>query len=162
MQPVPFSMYQSTPTIFSKRLIKGATDWSQYAAVPVEANVSLLAISPTGGSGILNLVDANGLTYSYNYFFYPNSSRLTFYADIPGRHTMSFVGGISSNPVVIDVTGTMTMTYAPTSNYNPPMSNYPGYNNPYIYTGPQAGPLNFLLPRKTKQHFIALGMAAAL
>jgi hypothetical protein len=63
--------------------------------------------------GILNLVDANGQTYSYNYFFYPNTSRLTFFADTPGRHTMSFaVGGISSNPVVIDVTGTVTMTYA--------------------------------------------------
>ncbi len=141
MQPVPFSMYKSNPTYSENDSlwIKGATDWSQYAAVPVGANVSLLAISAIGGSGILNLVDANGQTYSYNYFFYPNGSRLTFYADTPGRHTMSFaVGGISSNPVVIDVIGTVTMTYAPTSNYNLPISNYLGYNNPYTYTGPQA------------------------
>jgi hypothetical protein len=141
MQQVPFSMYKSNPTYSENDSlwIKGSTDWSQYAVVPVGANVSLLAISPKGGSGILNLAYANGQAYSYNYFFYPNSSRLTFYADTPGRHTMSFVvGGLSSNPVVIDVTGTVTMTYVPTNNYNPPMSNYPGYNNPYTYTGPQA------------------------
>jgi len=141
MQPVPFSMYKSNPTYLrnDSLWIKGSTDWSQYAVVPVGANVTLLAISATGGSGILNLVDANGQTYSYNYFFYPNSSRLTFYADAPGRHTMSFVvGGISSNPVVIDVTGTVTMTYTPTSNYYPPTINYPGSYSPYYYTGPQA------------------------
>jgi hypothetical protein len=141
MQPVPFSMYKSNPTYLrnDSLWIKGSTDWSQYAAVPVGANVSLLAISPTGGSGILNLVDSTGQTYSYNYFFYPNSSRLTFYADAPGRHTMSFVvGGISSNPVVIDVTGTVTMTYTPTSNYYPPTINYPGSYSPYYYSNPQS------------------------
>jgi hypothetical protein len=41
-------------------------------------------------------------------------------------------GGVSSNPVVIDVTGTMTMTYAP-NNYYPPVTSYPGYYNPYTY-----------------------------
>jgi len=140
MQPVPFSMYKSNPTYSGSDSlwIKGSTDWSQYAEVPVGANVSLLAISPTGGSGILNLVDANGQTYSYNYFLYPNS-QLTFYADTPGRHTMSFVvGGISSNPVVIDVIGTVAMTYIPTSNYYPPTINYPGTHSPYSYVGPQA------------------------
>ncbi len=140
MQPVPFSQYQSSSTYSGSNSlwIKGATAWSQYAVVPVGANVSLLAISPSGGSGTLNFVDSNGQTYSYNYFFYP-VSQLNFYADIPGRHTVSFViGGISSNPVVIDVTGTATMTYAPTNNYFPPASNYPGYYYPGIYNSPQA------------------------
>lgn len=140
MQSVPFSQYQSNPTYSGSNSlwIKGTTSWSQYASVPVGSNVLLLAISPAGGSGLLNFVDSNGQTYSYNYFFYPNSL-LTFYADSPGRHTISFViGGVSSNPVVIDVTGTVTMTYSPANNYYPPMSSYPGYYNPYAYNGPQA------------------------
>jgi hypothetical protein len=143
MQPVPFSQYQSNPTYSGSNSlwIKGTTAWSQYAVVPVGANVSLLAISPTGGSGVLNFVDSNGQTYSYNYFFYP-VSQLNFYADTPGRHTISFVvGGITSNPVVIDVTGTMTMTYAPTNSYYPPISSYPSYYspiNPISYNDPQA------------------------
>jgi len=155
MQAVPFAQYQSSPTYSESNSLwaKGSTDWSQYVVVPVGANVSLLAISPKGGSGTLNLVDANGQTYSYNYFFYPKS-QLSFYADAPGRHTLSFsIGGITSNPVVIDVTGTVSMTYnpvnnyfPPTSNYNPqtigyyspPISNYPGYYEPYSYNGPQA------------------------
>jgi hypothetical protein len=104
-----------------------------------------LTISPIEGRGTLNLVDSDGKIYSYNYFFYTNS-RLTFYADSPERHTLYFVvGGVSSNPVVIDVTGTVTMTYnpisnyyPPASNYYPPTSNYPGYYEPYSYNGPQA------------------------
>jgi hypothetical protein len=37
MQPIPFSMYKSSPTYSENDSlwIKGATDWSQYAAVPV-------------------------------------------------------------------------------------------------------------------------------
>lgn len=143
MQSVPFSQYQSNPTYSGSNSlwVKGTTAWSQYAVVPVGANVSLLAISPNGGSGVLNFVDSNGQTYSYNYFFYP-VSLLNFYADTPGRHTISFVtGGITSNPVVIDVAGTMTMTYAPTNNYYPPISSYPSYYNPInpiSYNNPQA------------------------
>ncbi len=144
MQAVPFARYQSSPTYSGNNSlwIKGATDWSQYAVVPMGSTVSLLAVSPIEGSGTLNLVDSDGKSYSYNYFFYANS-QLTFYADSPGRHTLSFVvGGISSNPVVIDVTGTVTMTYNPatnpTSNYYPPTLNYPGYYEPYSINGPQA------------------------
>jgi hypothetical protein len=141
MQSVPFSQYQSNPTYGGSNSlwIKGSTAWSQYAVVPVGANVPLLAISPSGGgSGLLNIVDSNGQTNSYNFFFYPNS-QLSFYAGTPGRYTLSFVlGGATSNPVVIEVAGTMTMTYNPTGNYYPPISNYPGYYNPYYYPGPQA------------------------
>ena len=144
MQLVPFSQYQSSPTYGGSNSlwIKGATAWSQYAIVPMGSNVPLLAISPMGGgSGLLNIVDSNGQTYSYNYFFYPDS-QLSFYADTPGRHTLTLViGNVTSNPVVIDVAGTLTMTYNPTgqtSNYYPPISNYPGYYEPYYYNGPQA------------------------
>ena len=142
MQQVPYSTYQSTAS-GNALWIQGATDWSQYAVVPQGSMVSLLAISP-GGSGNLILVDASGQNHSY--FFYP-VSQLGFYADVPGRHVLSFIaGGVASNPVIIDVSGTVTMTYNPTSNYYPPETNnpvkslesYPGYNVPFDGNAPQA------------------------
>ena len=125
MQSVPYSQYQFDPafTGANSLWIKGATDWAQYAVVPQGATVSLLVISPTGGSGPLNFVDSDGQTYTHNYFFYPNSL-LTFYADKIGRHMLSFaVNGQSSNQVAIDVIGTYTQS-----------SNYPG-NYPEYYPG---------------------------
>jgi hypothetical protein len=143
MQSVPFSQYQSNPTYAGSNSlwIKGATAWSQYAIVPVGATVQLLAISPSGGgSGLLNVAYSNGQANSYSYFFYPNSL-LSFYAGTPGQYTLTFViGGAASNPVVIDVAGTMTMSYNPAGNYNPQTSNYPGYYPGYYvpYNDPQA------------------------
>lgn len=142
MQSVPFSQYQANPTSSASNSlwIRGSTAWSQYAAVPVGANISLLAISPMGGgSGALNIMGSNGQTYNYNYFFYP-SNLLYFNAIAPGRYTLSFaIGGAASNPVVIDVAGTMTMTYNPTAN-NPTISNPIVNYSPAInsYSNPQA------------------------
>jgi hypothetical protein len=133
MQSIPYSQYQSNPAYAEANSlwIKGTQDWSQYATVPMGALVSLLAISPAGGSGTLNFADADGQTYSYNYFFYPNSL-LTFYADRPGRHTLSFVlNGKASNQVVIDVTG----NYTPPTNYMPSPNYYPGSYPGYYYPG---------------------------
>ncbi len=130
MQPVPYSQYQSSPAYTGANFlwIKGATAWTQYAAVPQGATVSLFAISPTGGSGSLTFVDSDGQTYSHNYIFYPNSL-LTFYASTIGRHTLSFaINGLSSNQVVIDVVGG---TYTQPSN-NPWY--YPGYYPSNYYT----------------------------
>lgn len=59
---------------------------------------------------------------------------------------MSFIiGGIASNPVVIDVTGTTTQTYTPPTNYYPLTSNYmlDYYGNYPRYYNPQAA-LDFL------------------
>jgi hypothetical protein len=101
--------------------------------------VSLLAISPSGASGNFILVDSNGQNITYSYFFYP-TSQLGFYADAPGRHMLSFiVGGVASNSVIIDVSGTVTMTYSPLTN-NPVKSlvSYPGYNVPLDSNAPQA------------------------
>ena len=128
MQPVPYSQYQFDPSFTGANSlwIKGATDWAQYAVVPQGATVSLLVISPTGGSGSLNFLDSDGQTYSHNYFFYPNSL-FTFYADKIGRHMLSFaVNGQSSNQVVIDVIG----TYTQSSNYP---GSYPEYYPGYYY-----------------------------
>jgi hypothetical protein len=135
MQPVPYSQYQFDPafTGANSLWIKGATDWAQYAAVPQGATVSLLVVSPTGGSGPLNFLDSDGQIYIHNYFFYPNSL-LTFYADKIGRHMLSFaINGQSSNQVVIDVIG----TYPQSSNYPGIYPEYyPGYYYPqYYYPG---------------------------
>jgi len=145
MQQVPYSTYQSTAS-GNALWIQGATDWSQYAVVPQGTMVSLLAISPNEGSGNVILVDSSGQNYTYSYFFYP-TSQLGFYADAPGRHTLSFIaGGAASNTVVIDVSGTVTITYTPTANYYPPLTNNPvkslesnpGYNVPFDSNAPQA------------------------
>lgn len=133
MQAVPFSQYKGNQTYTggNSLWIMGKTAWSQYAVVPIGANVQILAISTSSGSGILKIVDSNGLTYSNNYFFYP-SSLLSFYAATPGRYTITFVvGDVSSNPIIVDVPGTMTITYNPANNYNLPP-------NPSDFTGPQA------------------------
>ena len=121
-QPVPFALYQSSSAYNAGNSlwIKGSSNWTQYAAVPLGSTVSLIAVSPAGGSGDLVLVDAGGQTSNYNYYFYPYS-QLTFYAYKPGRHTLSFTtGGIASNTVVVDVAGVS----ASTSSY--PVAAYPG------------------------------------
>jgi hypothetical protein len=135
MQSVPYSQYQSSPayTGANSLWIKGATTWTQYAVVPQGATVSLLAISPAGGSGFLA---SDGKTDSNNYVFYP-SSLLTFYAGTIGRHTLSFaINGQSSNQVVLDVVvGTYTQPSNTPENYP---GYYPGYypeNYPGYYPG---------------------------
>ncbi len=122
-QPVPFEQYLSTPSYASRNSlwIQGQTNWTQYAVVPQGAVVTLIAAAPIGGNGYLNFVNSDGQSYRYNFFFYPYS-QLTFYADMPGRHTLSFdIAGTSSNPVTIDVTG----NYEPQSRL-PLASYYPG------------------------------------
>ena len=123
-QPVNYAQYAASPsyTGSSSLWVQGSTSWTQYAVVPQGAIVNLLAVTPTADSGYLYFTDSDGQTYTYNDFFYPYS-RLTFYADIPGRHVFYFVvNGMVSNQVIIDVTG----TYTPPSNYLPPAHN-PGY-----------------------------------
>ena len=118
MQQVPYSTYQSTAS-GNALWIQGATDWSQYAVVPQGSMVSLLAISPNEGSGNLILVDSRGQNYTIATSFIPSAS-LASMQMLPGRHTLSFIaGGVASNPVVIDVSGTVTMTYTPTAELLP-------------------------------------------
>lgn len=141
MQPVNYATYQSNPmyTQSNSLWIQGTNSWTQYAVVPQGATVPLIAITPSGGTGNLYFMDATGLTYTYNYYFYPYS-QMTFYADVPGRHTIYFVvNGKTSNQVVIDVTG----TYVPPTNYYPPRyyaydygyGYFPGYFPSYYFPG---------------------------
>jgi hypothetical protein len=96
--------------------------------------VSLLSIAPTGGIGDFVLYDASGQKVDYNYFLYP-TSRLGFYADAPGRHTLSFiVNGVASNSVIIDVSGTVTATYSPAgASYSQPLTSSSDYLGNYYY-----------------------------
>jgi hypothetical protein len=158
MQQVSYPTYQSTAS-GNALWIQGARDWSQYAVVPQGSMVSLLATTPNGGSGNLILVDASGQNYSY--FFYP-VSQLGFYADVPGRHALSFVAdGVASNIVVIDVSGTVTMTYDPASEYYPPkiynsvksLENYPGYNVRFDSNAPQGALDNAALNKVNQKMF---------
>ncbi len=131
-QEVPYSQFMSNPsnTGMNTLWIQSATSWAQYATVPQGASVSLIAISPSGGSGYLNEMHPDGTMSSSNFYFYPGSSRMNFYADAIGRHILSFViNGKVSNAVIIDVTG----TYVPPSNYLPPRYYYPYYG--YGYPG---------------------------
>lgn len=128
MQAVPYSQYISNPTNAGISLwIRGATDWTQYAVIPMGATLTLLAVSPLGGSGYLNEIRPDGTTYNSNFYFYPYSL-LTFYADTVGRHILSFgINGQSSNTVIIDVSG----TYMPPPNYYLSPVYYPAYYNGY-------------------------------
>ena len=134
-QAVPYSRYQASTNLSGNTLwIQGTTDWAQYAVVPQGSTVSLIAISTVEGIGNLNFKDYDGQIYGNNFYFYPDS-HLTFYADNPGRYTLSFVSGNkSSNAVVIDVTG----VYTPPSNYLPTPMAYNSAYNPYSYNNPQA------------------------
>ena len=150
MQQVPYPTYQSTAS-GNALWIQGATDWSQYAAIPQRTMVSLLAISPNEGNGNLILVDSSGQNYTYSYFFYP-TSQLGFYADAPGRHTLSYiVGGVESNSVIVDVSGTVTKTYPPMTN-SPVKSlgSYSGYDIPFDSNAPQAA-LDYKAANKENQ-----------
>ncbi len=65
---------------------------------------------------------------------------MTFYADLPGRHILSFtVNGVKSNQVIIDVAG----TYTP-NNYLPPRYTNYGYGlSPYYGYGSYPGFFGF-------------------
>lgn len=160
MQQVPYSMYQSTAS-GNALWIQGATDWSQYAVVPQGMMVSLLAISPNKGSGSVFLVDSSGQNHTYIHPIYP-TSQFSFYADAPGRHTLSFVvDGHASNPVVIDVSGTVAITYTPAADSHPPstknpaksLESYPGYNVPFDSNAPQAALDNMAANRVNQKMF---------
>lgn len=134
-QAVQYSRYQASTNLSGNTLwIQGTTDWAQYAVVPQGSTVPLVAISYVEGIGNLNFKDYDGQIYNYNFYFYPDN-QLTFYADRPGRHVLSFASGnVSSNAVVIDVTGVYT---PPNNNLPTPITYYSAYNNPYAYN-PQA------------------------
>ena len=93
LQAVPYSQYQSNGyrAEGNSLWIQGTPNWVQYAEVPQGASVTLMAVSPTGGSGYLSEI-FNGTAYNSNFYFYRNS-QLTFYADAIGQHNRAHPAG---------------------------------------------------------------------
>lgn len=126
--------------------IQETPSWTQYVEVAQGATVTLIAVSPAGGSGYLSEIH-NGTTYNSNFYFYPDSI-LTFYADTIGQHVLSFtISGQSSDQVTINVIAyvppqcypTLYNYYEPynylTPNYYPQSYYYPGLHYPYYEFG---------------------------
>jgi hypothetical protein len=107
MQAVPYSQYQNyaTYTGGNSLWIQGSSSWTQYAKVPQGSSLSLLATSSVGGNGYLYEIYPDGKLSKNNFYFFPGSSQISFYADSIGQHAMLFViDGQVSNAIVIDVT----------------------------------------------------------
>jgi hypothetical protein len=121
MQAVPYSQYQyyATYTGGNSLWIQGSTSWTQYAKVPQWSSLSLLATSSVGGNGYLYEISPDGKLSKNDFYFFPGSSQISFYADSIGQHAMLFViDGQVSNAIVIDVT-----SYSPS--YQQPGPSYP-------------------------------------
>lgn len=114
---ITYSQYQSYATYTGQNSlwIQGPASWTQYAAVPQGASLSLLAVSPSGGYGYLYEIYPDGTLDKQGYYFYPYD-QISFYADQEGQHLLMYViEGQPSNIVVIDV-----VSYQP----QPPIYNY--------------------------------------
>jgi hypothetical protein len=131
-QSLPYSQYQANannaavPSLW----IQGVGSWTQYVEVPQGAILSLIAVSPAGGSGYLSEIH-NGTTYNSSSYFYRNSL-LTFYADVIGQHVLSFtINGQSINQVTINVRAYVPPQYCLTPNYYRQSYYYPRLHYPY-------------------------------
>lgn len=132
-QAVPYSQYQtySTYTGGNSLWIEGTTSWTQYATVPQGSSLTILAITPIGGSGYLYEIRPDGQLIKNYYYFYPGSSQISFYADTIGQHILLFsIGSQLSNAIDIDVVANVAA-------YNPLSSQQTAYQQPG-YTQPIA------------------------
>jgi hypothetical protein len=131
MQAVLYSQYLSNPIYKQSNSlwIQGSTSWSQYAAVPQGAVLSIIAISSTGGNGYLYEIYPDGKSISNNYYFFPGANLIGFYADTVGQHTLLIsVNGQVSSQVIIDVAGSQPTAYQQPA-YQQPVY-YPTYTAP--------------------------------
>ncbi len=103
---VPYSQYLafSTQSDPYSLWIEGVGSWIRYAQIPRNSSLSLVAITPQGGSGTLYEIYPDGRTSESTYQFY-EYNRIAFYADRVGRQMLFYtIGRRASNVVVIDVT----------------------------------------------------------
>jgi hypothetical protein len=83
--------------------IEGDDSWTDYVKVPKDSALNLIAISPFEGNAYFYDIYPDGKTRASIIAIYPYS-RIKFYADTPGKHTLYFViNNRASNPVVIEV-----------------------------------------------------------
>lgn len=137
MQAVPYTQYKTYAayTGGNSLWIQGATSWTQYAQVPQGSSLSLLATSSSGGNGYLYEINPSGMLSKNNFYFFPGSSQIGFWADTIGQHILLFIiNGQVSNSVVIDVVA-----------YTPPYQ-YPTYQYPTLVPSIQPYPQGTILP----------------
>jgi hypothetical protein len=130
MQAIPYSQYQTFAAYAGGNLlwIRGDTSWTQYAQVPLGANLSLISIASTSGSGYLYEIYPDGKLIKKSFNFYPYN-QMIFSADVIGQHILLFaIGNQVSNAVVIQVKG--YEIWRPLS-YQPP--NWPPGHGPLTY-----------------------------
>ncbi len=105
-QGLAYSQYASAMATRSDLWIKGTTNWSQYAAVPLGSRLELLAYATQGGdAGFYETIQTNNIFHDYGiYQLNPGYSIMSFDADQAGRHMLYFViKNQPSNLVIVDV-----------------------------------------------------------
>ena len=125
--PVPTlieGQIQASPNNVGPSLwIQGDGGWTQSATIPQGSTATLIAISPTGGSGYLSEMLNGTPSYNSNFYFYPHS-QLTFSGYAIGQYVLSYsLNGQSSNQVAINVTA-----YVPPKYHRVPYGYYGQYN----------------------------------
>ena len=103
---LPYSQYASiAPSKTNDLWIQGATNWTQYAVVPVGTWLQLVANAPVGGpAGFYEIIQTDTTTVKYNtYQFNPGYNTMNFNAGQVGRHMLYFVvNNQPSNVVIVD------------------------------------------------------------
>lgn len=129
-QAVPYAQYLSyaTYTGGNSLWIQGSSSWTQYAAVPQGAFLSLIATSSKGGNGNLYEIYPDGRLLKNNYYYFPGYNQIGFWADTIGQHVLLFViNGQVSNAIVIDVVSYQLPVY------QQPVYTQPSYVTPIYY-----------------------------
>jgi hypothetical protein len=105
----PFREYQYAAAVPSKTndlWIQGATNRTQYVAIPIGTWLQLVAHAPVGGpAGFYEMIQTDTTSSKYSiYQFNQGYNTMNFQADQIGRHMLYFViNSQPSNVVVVDV-----------------------------------------------------------
>lgn len=105
-QGLAYSQYASAMATRSDLWIKGTANWSQYAAVPLNSWLELVAYAPQGGNaGFYQSIQTTSIFHDYGiYQLNPGYNNMSFYADQAGRHMLYFVtNNQPSDVVIVDV-----------------------------------------------------------
>jgi hypothetical protein len=105
--------------------IEGPDGWTKNLEVSQGSTAFLVVLPAKEGAGTLYDQYPDGSLYEYSYYFL-GYDLLTFCADMPGRHVLSYVvDGLESNSVAIDVVGTYAPNDCPSPYIAPQKGTYP-------------------------------------
>ncbi|HPT18702.1 MAG TPA: hypothetical protein PLJ25_01460 [Methanothrix sp.] len=105
-QGLPYSQYKSASNRGNELWIQGATNWTEYAVIPVGAMLQLIAGVPAGGSGgFYETLQTDSVSTEYRTAALNSGyNTMNFQADRIGRYMLYFVvGSQPSNVIVVDV-----------------------------------------------------------